>query len=52
MAAQFGAPREGIFAGGLPYLALGHGQPLIYLPGGTTTTTRRPGFSDSWRCVP
>jgi len=34
-AAELGAPREGVFAGGLPYLALGHGEPLVYLPGGT-----------------
>jgi pimeloyl-ACP methyl ester carboxylesterase len=45
MAAQFGAPREGVFAGGLPYLALGHGEPLAYLPGGTPNHHNpRPGF--------
>jgi hypothetical protein len=48
MAAGLRAPREGVFAGGLPYLALGHGEPLIYLPGGTPNhPIRRPGFSDS-----
>jgi hypothetical protein len=35
MANELGESREGVFAGGLPYLALGHGEPLIYLPGGT-----------------
>ena len=35
MANELGECREGVFAGGLPYLALGHGEPLIYLPGGT-----------------
>ena len=29
------APRDGCFAGGLPYLAIGHGEPLVYLCGGT-----------------
>jgi hypothetical protein len=45
MAAEFGASREGVLAGGLPYLALGHGQPLIYLPSGTTNHNNPPpGF--------
>jgi pimeloyl-ACP methyl ester carboxylesterase len=45
MAAELGAPREGVFAGGLPYLALGHGEPLIYLPGGTPNHHNPPpGF--------
>jgi pimeloyl-ACP methyl ester carboxylesterase len=45
MAAELGAPREGVFAGGLPYLALGHGEPLIYLPGGTPNHRNPPpGF--------
>ena len=45
MAAQFGPPREGVFAGGLPYLALGHGEPLAYLPGGTPNHHNPPpGF--------
>ena len=45
MADQLGAPREGVFAGGLPYLALGHGEPLIYLPGGTPNHCNPPpGF--------
>jgi hypothetical protein len=43
MTAELGAPREGVFAGGLPYLALGHGEPLICLPGGTPNHhNRRP----------
>ena len=42
MADQLGAPREGVFAGGLPYLALGHGEPLIYLPGGTPNHRNPP----------
>ena len=45
MADELGAPREGVFAGGLPYLALGHGEPLIYLPGGTPNHQNPPpGF--------
>jgi pimeloyl-ACP methyl ester carboxylesterase len=45
MAAELGAPREGVFAGGLPYLALGHGEPLIYLAGGTPNHQNPPpGF--------
>jgi pimeloyl-ACP methyl ester carboxylesterase len=45
MAAELGALREGVFAGGLPYLALGDGEPLIYLPGGTANHHNPPpGF--------
>jgi pimeloyl-ACP methyl ester carboxylesterase len=45
MAAELGAPREGVFVGDLPYLALGHGEPLIYLPGGTPNHQNPPpGF--------
>ncbi len=45
MAAELGAPREGVFPGGLPYLAVGHGEPLIYLPGGTPNHHNPPpGF--------
>jgi pimeloyl-ACP methyl ester carboxylesterase len=44
-AAELGTPREGVFAGGLPYLALGHGEPLIYLPGGTPNHSNpQPGL--------
>ena len=46
MAAELGALREGVFAGGLPYLALGHGEPLIYLPGGASNHHNPPpGFN-------
>jgi len=44
-AAELGTSREGVFAGGLPYLALGHGEPLVYLPGGTRNHHNPPpGF--------
>jgi len=44
-AAELGTSREGVFAGGLPYLALGHGEPLVYLPGGTPNHHNPPpGF--------
>ena len=53
MAAELGAPREGVFAGGLPYLALGHGQPLIYLPGGTPNHHNPPpGFQRQLTLAP
>ena len=44
-AAELVTPREGVFAGGLPYLVVGHGEPLIYLAGGTPNHHNPPpGF--------
>ena len=37
--------REGTFSGGLPYLAVGSGEPLIYLCGSTANHRNpRPGL--------
>jgi len=37
--------REGTFSGGLPYLSVGSGEPLVYLPGGTTNHRNpKPGL--------
>jgi pimeloyl-ACP methyl ester carboxylesterase len=36
------AVREGAFAGGLPYLAVGRGEPLVYLCGGTPNHRNPP----------
>ena len=38
--------REGTFRGGLPYLAVGSGEPLLYLCGSTLTDTRDRDWSD------
>jgi hypothetical protein len=38
--------REGTFSGGLPYLMLGSGQPLVYLCGFTSNNRNpRPGLA-------
>jgi hypothetical protein len=37
--------REGTFSGGLPYLMLGSGQPLVYLCG-FTSNNRDPAWSE------
>ena len=41
MAAELGAPREGVFAGGLPYLALG-ARGAVDLPAGRHTEPPQP----------
>ncbi len=45
MVAELGSARDGVFAGGLPYLAMGSGEPLVYLSGGAPNHRNPPpGF--------
>ena len=37
--------RDGIFSGGLPYLAVGSGEPLVYLCGLRSSSETSPHFS-------
>ena len=42
MVAELGSARDGVFAGGLPYLAMGSGEPLVYLSGGAPNHRNPP----------